>query len=61
MRESPLRRATPQHWEGIVNVSLGPLANGEGWYDTMDACNSAELMDLAFANKLEILAKYALS
>jgi len=33
---------------------FGPLANGEGWYDTMDACNSAELMDLAFANKLEI-------
>jgi hypothetical protein len=54
MRESPLRRATPQHWEGIVNVSLGPLANGEGWYDTMDACNSTELMDLAFADKLEI-------
>jgi hypothetical protein len=38
----------------------GPLANGGGWYDTMDACNCAESMDLAFANKLEIWAKYAL-
>jgi hypothetical protein len=45
----------------IAKVRNGPIANGEEWSDTMDACNCAEAMDLAFANKFEIYARYALS
>jgi hypothetical protein len=45
----------------VLKVRKGPLTNGEGWYDTIDACNCAESMELAFANKLEIWARYALS
>lgn len=28
----------------------GPFANGESWYDTVDGCDCAELMILAFGN-----------
>lgn len=45
----------------VLKVRKGPLTNGEGWYDTIDACNCAESVELAFANKLEIWARYALS
>lgn len=45
----------------MQSVTQGPLANGEGWYDTIDGCDCAETMILVFANKLEIWAKYALS
>lgn len=44
-----------------TKVGVGPLANGEGWYDTIDGCDCAESMVLAFANKLEIWAEHALS
>jgi hypothetical protein len=41
--------------------TFGPLSNGGGWCDTIEGCNFAESMVLAFANKLEIWAEYALS
>jgi hypothetical protein len=59
--EWPQLRAALQHFEAMANCGKGPLANGEGWYDTIGACNSAEATDLAFAIKLEIWARYALS